>query len=91
MSIKNINDVVDNLDEIQGNIESMLDESYESAGIAYELANYVVNSNLKNYLEGFTKLADLCAELYDKIGELQAVADGLQDGIENETAKEQAE
>lgn len=87
MSMKNIDDVMDKLDELQGSLEDVIDYLYDVNGIVYGLTVYTVTSNnpkLKNLIGGFNKMRDMERELADKFCGLQNLAPSLRDALVDE-------
>lgn len=94
MKPENINDVADKLSELQGELEDIIDSSYNVNDIAYELIGYAVisdNPKLKNFIVGFDKLRDMAEKVHDDLIDLKAAADDLSDGVESETEEEAKE
>lgn len=87
MSMKNINDVIDKLDEVQERLEDVIDYLYDVNNIVDGLRVYAVyadNPKLKKLRGGFNKMRAMEREIGDKFGELQKLAHSLRDALVDE-------
>lgn len=85
--MKNIDDVMDKLEELPGNLEDMIDALYDVNGIVYGLRVYLVTfatPKLKNLIGGFNKMREMERELGGKFGEFQNLALSLRDALVDE-------